>query len=291
MKINKDYGWGLPPLILTLLLSIWLAYLSFKEVHWWIDSGLDFTNKNGSLVTIVGWLTLTSLGIYAGKIQLRNSAKLEIYKELYSLKSKMDTEALNLNLSLSFHSLPFLQMSWTEKKIPVDGLQNDKTAGQLWLEHVSKIEREKSKFVDSYLRLWNYINMWRAELSSLSEARDILFSELNGLCFKSIPEYTNYLNDLLLKESYDWTKWDRESIKTKSEKISDEFGRVAITYPSDFIDMTHEELIQPIFAKKRIPREDYNYPDFIVSSTLTRSGIKEVKYSPTRIASLRKRAP
>ncbi len=242
------------------------------------------------VLTVAGWVAIFVLGNRSAKIQLRNSAKLEMYKQLYALKSDIDKKAIMLGISLSPFALPFLGMGWAAKTplttaTPVE----KKTPGQIWLDYVSKIRKENSNFVDAYLRFWNEVNMWRAELSQLSEARDILFTELNSLSGE-ISKHAEYLTDLLLKniESYDWTKWNQEIIKERASQIQDKFDMIAVTYLSDFIDLIHEELMEPIFENKRIPREDYNYRDAVTSKTLTKEGIKEIKYPPTRIAKLRK---
>lgn len=242
------------------------------------------------VLTVAGWITIFILGNRSAKIQLRNSAKLEMYKQLYALKSDIDKNAIMLGISLSPFALPFLDMEWAVRAplttvTPVE----KKTPGQIWLDYVSKIRKENSNFVDAYLRFWNEVNMWRAEISQLSEARDILFTELNVLSGE-ISKYADYLTDLLLKdiESYNWTKWNQEAVKERAGQIQDKFDMTAVAYLSDFIDLIHGELMEPIFGKKRILREDYNYRDAVTSKTLTKEGIREVKYPPTRIAKLRR---
>jgi hypothetical protein len=242
----------------------------------------------GIVLTIIGWIVVFILGNRSLKIQLRNSVKLEIYKQLYDLKLDIDKVSVNLGLSLSFYSLPFLEMKWSGEKSSINS--EGKNAGQIWLEHINKINTEKSNFIDAYLKFWDYVNMWRAELSQVSKARDILFTELGGLA-EEISKYSRYLSDLLLKESYDWIKWDQKLIEETSNQIEERFNMIAISYLSDFIDLIHIELIQPIFRKKRISREDYNYFNAIVSKALTKDGIEKIKFPPTRIAKLRKKAP
>lgn len=245
---------------------------------------ISYFDAHSSILTIFGWLAVALLGIWGAKVQLRNSARLEIYKQLYELKLKMDDAASHLGVSLMSFSLPFRDMEWADKGYK--NLDQDKTASQIWLDYANKVQSQKGDFVTAYLDFWTALNIWRAELAALSEARDILFNELGDVTDK-IQDYAQSLPDLILNINSAWQTWDREGMKKKADEMEEEFNQIAITYVRDFMDMIHEELVQPIFSRKRKPREDYNYFDAVTSPTLTRKGIKNIKYPPTRVALLR----
>lgn len=246
-----------------------------------------FTNldSHSGLITVLGWLTVFLLGISATKIQQRNNAKLEIYKELHKLKSAVDSSSIELGVLLSKYSLPFLSMEWAEKS-PI-GLGEGKTPGQLWLENNRKIIDAISRFEENNQNFLNSTSTWVSVMPNLKTARNILATEFSGLS-KVLWVYTQFHMSQPTNE-YDWKKWNRTQIETETEKVRNKFDRVASGFLNDFTDLLHDELIQPIFNTRKIPREEFNYIEPIEAETLTKKGIKVIKYSATEVATLFKK--
>lgn len=285
MRINLEYNWGVGPIILLGILNIILFYLLRDSILPFLSPLLYFLDQHNSFLTIIGWFAVASLGIWAGKIHLRNSARLEIYKEIFKLKKNIDEKTINLGLTLSSFELPFKDMEYSESNNEsLRRIVKNKNAGQIWIEHFNIISQQTSEFTNAYLQFWNHLNIWRAELSSLSLATDVLFTELTDIS-KKIHEHNQ---DLLRyqNENHKWREWDKVKIKQKADDIRTSFDET-MAYLSDFMDLIHEELIRPIFGKKRTPRIDFNYRQTITSKTLTREGIEYIKYPPTRIATLK----
>lgn len=239
-------------------------------------------DSHNGLVTILGWLTVFLLGLRGVKIQQQNSAKLEIYKELYKLKSAVDQSTIELGVLLSKHSLPFLAMEWAEKGNI--GLGEGKRPGQLWLENNRKIIDAISRFDDNNQNFLNASNSWISIMPDLKTARNILAAEFSDLS-QALWAYTQF-NMSLLNNEYDWKKWDRVAIETEAEKIRTKFDKIACGFLNDFIDLLHDELIQPIFSIKKVRREDFNYTQSTEAETLTKKGIKIIKHPATEVAKL-----
>ncbi len=241
-------------------------------------------NYQGFLI-VLGWGVIFYLTVRAGKIQQRNAARLEVYKEIYQLKIKLDKASIDMGLLLNENLLPFLKMDWLER-----GVVNTKgkNPNDLWLEHNQKIGRAVSLFTERYLNLQNSVNMWISIMPDLKKPKDILFSELDGLIFSTLWKYVDFHRNQLIENDYDWKRMDRENIKEETKKTREKFDKIAVGFVNDYIDLVHNKLIYPIFDKKKILREDFNYIESIEAETLTKEGIKKIKYKPTDAALLRR---
>lgn len=242
---------------------------------------LTLDNHNG-LMTIMGWFTVFLLGMGATRVQQRNNAKLEVYKELHKLKSAVDQSAVELGVLLSKYSLPFLAMEWAEKSSV--GLGEGKQPGQLWLENNRKIIDAISRFDENSQNFLNASNSWISIMPSLKTARNILAAESSDLS-QALWAYTRFHMSQPTNE-YDWKKWDRTLIETEIERVRAHFDKVACGFLNDFTDLLHDELIRPIFSTKKVRREDFNYLESTEAETLTKKGVKIVKHPSTEVAKL-----
>ncbi len=246
-----------------------------------IQSFFEALDGHNSLaVTVSGWLGLFLLGLYATKIQQRNAARMEIYKELHKLKSAIDVSSVELGILLSKFSLPFLAMEWAEKSSV--GLGEGKTPGQLWLENNRKIIDAVSRFDQNHQAFLNAANTWISIMPTLKTARNTLAAE-SAVLSQLLWAYVQFHMSQPTKE-YDWKKWDRGLIEARTLEIRSKYDRVAIGFLNDFTDLLHDELIHPIFDIKKVHREDFYYVTPVESETLTKKGIKIIKYSPTEVA-------
>jgi len=246
---------------------------------------LSFLDNHTGFLTVIGWIVITTLGIWAAKIQLRNSARLEMFRNIYKLKQAVDEKASTLGLNLYSLRLPFHYMHMAESETEeLRKFVNNKTPGEIWIDHARNLSEEKFQFDEAYLQFWNYLTIWNAELFKLSYAKDILFTELSRLSGE-ISDHAQYLMSRP-SNNYRWREWDKREIEKRCDALRDDFDQVN-SYLNDYMDLVHRELIYPIFGRKRIPREEFNYKKDIVSKTLTKTGIKEIKYGPTRIATLK----
>lgn len=245
---------------------------------------LDNHNSLGVIISVIGWIVVYALSNRSSNKQLKNSLQAEIYKEVNRLKLEIDERGIELSVLLLPFSLPFMEMEWCEKYPPLEG--KNKNPYQIWHEYVNKVQKRKFDFGDSCLRLWNYLDIWRAEMKDISYAKDLLYTEFDDFD-KKISKYIDYLNIDIPKGHLNWKEWDRKEAEKKAESLSNDFD-INIAYLSDLIDLVHEELIFPILKSKRVKREDFNYRKKTISKTLTRTGIKNIEYQPTRIATLRK---
>src|SRR3989339_718365 len=239
-------------------------------------------DSHNGLVTVLGWWTVFLLGIWAAKIQQRNSARLEIFKDLNKLKSEIDKSSIDLGVLLSKFSLPFLTMEWAEKGSI--GLGEGKRPGELWLENNRKILDALSLFEEKNQNFLNAANTWISIMPRLKTSRNILAAEFSGLS-RTLWAYVQFHMSQTTNE-YDWKKWDRKQIEAETERVRAEFNKVAIGFLNDFMDLLHDELIRPIFAINKVRREDFNYVQPMEAETLTEKGIKVIKYQTTEIAML-----
>ena len=241
---------------------------------------LETLDKYSGALVALGWFVVFFLGILATKLHQRNVARLEIYRELQGLKSAADKSSIDLGVLLSKFSLPFLAMEWSEKSSI--GIGEGKTPGQHWLEYNKKIIDAVSKFDEVSQVFLNAANIWIAIMPSLKTARNTLAAEISGLS-SELWAYVQYHQSQPGKE-YDWKKWNRAEIEGETDKIQKKFDRVACGFLNDFADELFDELMRPIFNIKKIRREDFNYTQPIEAETLTKKGIKMIKYKPTEVA-------
>lgn len=242
---------------------------------------ITYLDSHQGLLTIFGWIIIFWLGLQANKLQQRNAARLEIYKELYQLKLNVDKISTELSLLIWRHALPFMYMEWAEKgSQSVEG----KTPGEIWIEHNKKMIDANYRFSEAYLKFWNANTAWNSIMPKLKTSRSILFNELSKIS-SEISDYINYHREQIMIS--DWRKWDRKDIEEKADKISEKFLKVSVGFLNDYMDDIHDELIHPIFGVKRTRREEFNYKETIEAETLTKDGIKTIKYEPTEIAKLR----
>ena len=171
-------------------------------------------DSHNGLLTILGWFTVFLLGMWGVKIQQRNSAKLEIYKELHKLKSGVDISAIELSILLSKFSLPFLAMEWAEKSSA--GLGEGKRPSQLWLENNRKIIDAVSRFDENSQNFLNASNSWISIIPSLKKARNILAAEFSVLS-RALWEYNQFHMSQPTNE-YDWKKWDKAALLGKCSR-------------------------------------------------------------------------
>ena len=254
-----------------------MEYLSnFVQAFFYILDSHD------GLLTVLGWFTVFFFGVRATKIQQRNSVRLEIYRELHTLKSRVDRSSIELGVLLSKYSLPFLAMEWAEKSSV--GLGEGKTPGQLWLENNKKIIDAISHFEENNQAFLNATSIWISIMPNLKTARNILAAEFGGLS-KVLWTYNQFHRNQSLNE-YDWKKWDKINIENETEKVRDKFDRVAAGFLNDFTDLLHDELMCPIFSTKKVPREEFNYVRPTEAETLTKKGIKVIRYPITEVATL-----
>lgn len=82
----------------------------------WLIENKDLISAASGLLNVIliaaGWIAVFYFGLRQQKVQLKNTAKIKIYEELYSLKKEVDAQSENLGLKLGKFSLPFLAMSW-----------------------------------------------------------------------------------------------------------------------------------------------------------------------------------
>ena len=249
---------------------------------------LSFLNTNSGLLTIIGWLiTIISwviifwLGTRGSKISQRNSVRLEIYKEIQKARLVVDDSAIELGVLIRY-SFPFIEMSWPEK-----GFIKDKNPYQIWSEYTKKVSDAIPRFSEAVQAFLNNIEIWISIMPSLKTAKNTLNTRLSGIN-QSLWDYLRFLNDQPMKNT-DWKKWDRDNIEKAAEKMDEEFIK-QIAILNDFVVLSHNELIKPIFGKKRKYREDFNIIEPQRMETLTKKGIKLIKYRPTEIALMQKSA-
>src|SRR3989344_821135 len=216
---------------------------------------VSYLDSHQGLLAVLGWLIIVYAGLHANKVQLRNSARLEIYKELYQLKLNIDKISTNLSLLLWSHGLPFMYMEWAEKG---SHSVNGKSPGEIWIEHNKKIIEANHKVSEAYLKFWNANTAWNSIMPKLKTSRNILFNELMKIS-SEISEYANYQREQMMK--HDWKEWNRSAIKKEADKVYEKFLKVSVSFLNDYMDDIHDELIYPIFNVKRTRREEFNYKE------------------------------
>lgn len=243
---------------------------------------VKYLDNHQGLLTVLGWGIIVWAGLHANKVQLRNSARLEIYKELYQLKLDIDKISIELSLLLWSHALPFMYMEWAEKG---SSSVNGKSPAEIWIEHNKQIIEANHKFSEAYSKFWNANTAWNSIMPELKTSRNILFNELSKIS-SEISQYVNYHREQMMK--HNWKEWDRSAIEKEADKVYEKFLKISNGFLNDYMDDVHDELIHPIFNVKRTRREEFNYKKPIEAETLTKDGIKMIRYEATEIAKLRK---
>lgn len=266
------------------VLSLSAAFLWTREDPMKILATLG-ENNNVPLVivTVLGWGIISYLNSFQDRKNLRDSARLKIYQELYELKKEVDDAMSDLSIALMSFSLPFTQMKWSENPTFTTVVEG-KNALQIWNEYVFGLSEKSSRFSDAHLKFYTQFNAWTAVMPSLLLPRDILFHEV-GEASKMISAHHYYLLPLN-REELDWKQWDHAELTDRADQIHDYFNRRVIPFMTDFMDLVHNELAAPVLGNKKVPREDYNYRKRTHAEILTKKGIKEKWFPPTRGALL-----
>lgn len=252
-------------LILVGITILW-HYQGGKEIS-------DFTEKHQGLLTVLltisGWFSVFWLGLSQQRRQLKDNAKMKIYKELWAFRKRVDGEGTKLGVLLSRFPLPFLQMKYETS----DALRH-------WFDYLAEISKEHYSFTSNYLKLWVHIEMWISIMPELKTAKTLLFSELEKLT-KKLYDHHRYLQHLPVA-NYDWRTWNKEGIERKTDYLGEEFDKI-VCYLDDFMVLVHNILIAPIVGYEKNPRETIDFSRIkkpIQYKILTKKGFIEASYSP-----------
>ncbi len=243
----------------------------------------NFFETNLVLLTVVGWFSVYALTLKSNKVQLKNEASLEIFKELQQLKAEFDKSSIDLGVLLSEFTLPFRDMEWVEKGI---GENKDKNPFDLWQQRNKELIDSVSLFNERSQGFLNTANVWVSVTPNLKKARNILSAETSVLSTELWAYISFCTNPQDL--NFNWKEWDREKVKNKTLEIREKFDRVAVGFFYDYMDLIYDELLKPIFYHKRKRRENFNYVEPRESETLTKNGIKKIKYSAMEGAKIHK---
>jgi len=235
------------------------------------NSQIIFNFVNVILI-IVGWLAVFWFSLKQQKEQLKNNTKLKVYEELYDFKKELDEKSNDLGILLNPFSIPFLDMEYVDRTIPPS--QRNFQALKFWNKYLRKLSERTSAFVGAYLKFWIHCEMWIGVIPKLKKAKKELFEIQLSQLTNKLYKHHQYLQNLQI-QNYWWEKWDREDIKRRTEKISEEFDQIAIGYVDDFMVEIHNILISSLIGYKKITRENFkNLPKNY--KVLTQDGIKEI---------------
>lgn len=240
----------------------------------WISENIGIVFGFAGMV--MTWWIVHRLNLKQQKELLRNNIKMRVYGELYELKKDIDEQGIDLNFLSYSSSVKLSKMEnihITEKIL--DPIEKNLKSLEIWSKYVLDISQESYKFSNAYLKFWNHVDMWISIMPELEKAKKELFEIQFKELMDNLYKYEDYLRDLSVR-NYKWKEWDKEEIKRKSEKIQEEFNKIAIGYLDDFMVEIHNCLIDPIFKYKKRHREDFkNVPTKY--EVLTKDGIKETK--------------
>lgn len=240
----------------------------------WISENIGIVfGFTGMVMTwwIVHWLNLKQQ-----KELLRNNIKMKVYGELYELKKGIDEQGMNIGLLFSSLSIKLLEMENIHiiKRIS-DPVEKNLKSLEIWNKYVLEISQESYKFSNAYLKFWNHVEMWFGIMPELEKGKKELFEVQFKKLIDNLYKHENYLRDLPVK-NYKWKEWDKKDMENKSNKIDEEFDKIAVGYLDDFMVEIHNCLVGPIFEYKKRHRENFkNMPTRY--EILTKDGIKETK--------------
>lgn len=225
--------------------------------------------------TIIGWIVIYLLNLREQRRNLRNKVKLQVYEELSNAKKDLGESRVDLGLSLSSYSLPFLRMKWAERE-----RQNGNQAeipNIIFTNHTRKLSEEIHQFSLSYRKMWERTDTWLGVIPELKLAYRTLISELNALSDR-LSEHQSYLQNLPIDE-HDWTEWNKEEIKSKADEAQKDFDRTT-AYIDDFMTLAHNELLRPILGQEKSLRENFNIQEKQTFTVLTKKGLKQKVFYP-----------
>lgn len=225
------------------------------------------------VLVILGWFVVFWLGLRQQNELLKNNAKMKVYKELYELKKDVDEVGINLSLLFNSYSIPFLEMEYVDKSLPLS--QRNPKALEFWREYLDKMSKQTSAFTGAYLKLWNHIDMWIGVMPELKKAKKEFFGIHLKALTNDLNKHHSYLQKLSLG-NYKWEEWNQENIKKESQKIGEKFDRIASAYLDDLMVEIHNSLIGPILGYKKRPRENFDKTPQRYE-ILTKKGIKKVE--------------
>lgn len=224
---------------------------------------------------IMTWWIVHWLNLKQQKELLRNNVKMKVYGELYELKKSIDEQGMNTGLLFSSFPIKLLEMKNIHiTKVVSDSVEKNLKSLEIWNKYVLDISQESYKFSNAYLKFWNHVEMWISIMPKLKQGKKELFEIQFKKLMDNLYEHENYLRDLPVK-NYKWEGWDKKDIENKSNRVNEEFNKIAVGYLDDFMVEIHNCLIGPIFEYKKRHRENFkNMPTKY--EILTKDGIKKI---------------
>jgi len=230
-----------------------------------------------SVIAVIGWVVISWLNSKLQKKQLRDSAKMKVYDELYRVKLGVDKVSVNLGLLLMKTAPPFLSMSFEVNKHKGDEIKANMEGLNIWREYSNRLSESTSLFVKEYIKLLNLSDMWMGVMPDLKVVKKILFGEQLSSLSNELWKFQNFILLQSIKEFY-WQKWDIEKINDEAEKLGVKYNKIAVGYVDDYMTLVYNELVSDILGHKKEHRENFDNLDKLEKyHILTKEGLIEVR--------------
>lgn len=238
-------------------------------------------------LTILGWFVILWLGLYHSKKSLQNEAKLKIYEDLMSVKSRVDKSfALDLASKTTSYSLQRVigdmdHFDSDKKYLITSGIhQNSYMYWNIYFRELADLIGDSHEDVLLY---YTRLEMWLGVIPELKNVRDLWFTKMSELYEKLWEFNRNYLGTPIGAKD---TSWKDNALK-EIDELRTEIDKVT-GYTEDLSILVHDHLLTPIFKYKKKERDLSFMTKDVEYTALTKKGLIQKKHkAKNRIDSLK----
>lgn len=232
-----------------------------------------------SIISVFGWMVVYGLNLKQQEKLLKNTAKMEVYKEFSGLAKEYNKTAVKLGVSVMKFSFPFIQMGIVDIGRDIDNIQKNSEGLKIWQGYIKRLSVQIGNFSEANSAVWDHVTRWDSAMPELRLMFKDLFWIRIGKLEKELRNFHQYLQDLPMKEFY-WEKWDRQEIDLKSDEIH-KLLLEQNAYFDDLVTEVHNALVGKIFGHCKEKRENFvGLPK--VYRVLTPRGVKDIKKKKQR---------
>ncbi|MFA6130821.1 MAG: hypothetical protein WC730_00975 [Patescibacteria group bacterium] len=230
--------------------------LESKTTFWW-DAGITVST------TLITLLFSVWVAMFTQRKATERQARVDVYRQLYDLKSKVDSAAVQLYNIMEPLVLETTELIAAEPSLKYTQHRN---------EYVKKLADAKSTYSASSHEYWTYVNAWLHLFPRLEEATNILFID-------AIPPTEKMVDEFWLKLSETVGKPPEPSVmdefKKQATKIRTEVLKTMMAFVDDHFCMAFNELFSGA-QKWKMSTRDYLVESDVTFDILTSNGIKQV---------------
>lgn len=229
------------------------------------------------ILTIAGWIFILWLGLYHSKRSLQNEARLKIYEDLMSVKSRVDKSfTLDLASKMTSYSLQRViddmnHFESDKKYLITSGIhQNSYMYWNIYFRGLTDLIGDSHEDILLY---YTRLEMWLGVVPELKQVRDLWFTKTGELYERLWKFNQNHLAAPIEAKDGSW----KENALKEIDELRTEID-IVTGYTEDLSILVHDHLLAPIFKYKKKERDLSFMNKDVEYTALTKKGIVQKKH-------------